>query len=179
MTYSMTPQDQMSAHLPSYTSVVSTCRQTTRCLLGCCPQLGTAHQNVHRVSNECHAAQPLITIMSHRTVSCVINKDYELDSYRCCCESRLWISADAKCKYLGRHVLGGPAGGLAQRAGHLVLRVPEVAHFDDGQRLAAVQEHVVQLHMQTFGQLVLGVMHLCRSCCHSLLLPCWTDVSSP
>ena len=46
---------------------------------------------------------------------------------------------------LRRHVLGGATGGLADRAAVLVFAVAEVAQLDDGQRHAAVEQHVVQL----------------------------------
>ena len=47
--------------------------------------------------------------------------------------------------HLRSHVLGRAAGGLAQRACDLILGVPKVAHLDDWQRLAAIQEHIIQL----------------------------------
>ena len=67
-------------------------------------------------------------------------------------EDQQWAGFTWSGTHLRRHVLRRPARCLAQRARNLVLRVAEVAHLNDGQWLAAVQEHVVQLRARVMDR---------------------------
>ena len=152
MTYSMTPHDQMSACLPSYDSVSSTCSNACQN-----PEVKalSALQGMALVCLKCRAC------CHHPRLDAVRARCW-LQSYAAPAEQAGAFQVDMGTSplmpraHLGRHVLRRAAGRLAHRPRVLVLGVPKVAHLDDGQRQAAVQQHIVQLQDTAAADLYQG-----------------------